>query len=118
MSKAMQKAQTEARVDLQIGLSVPFQRPHQWRGDSGSVTLRGDAVAQVAQAVEGIQAITSLLMQREVDRENPPECGGLVLGSITVCGLLDAIASCAELVSLKVEEPATRPKSNGVHLNS
>ena len=62
-----------------------------------SLTVDKTDRATADMALNGIQTLTAILMQREVDTE----CEGsslLVLSAPVACGLLDAIASCAALV--------------------
>ena len=77
--------------------TVPFHTPEEFHMEEGSCTLDKFKRSKVDMALSGIQTLTAILMQREVDTE----CEGpglLVLSAPVACGLLDAIASCAALV--------------------
>jgi hypothetical protein len=82
-------------------LSVPHQRPHYWRLHEGPAHLNQHDAAHVSMAIAGIQTITAVLLQREIDTE----CTGdacLRLGSVTTTGLLDALSCCTELMDIKL----------------
>jgi len=80
-----------------VNTSVPFHTPEASRTEEGGRALNKFDRATADMALSGIQTMSALLMQREVDTE----CEGsslLVLSAPVACGLLDAIASCAALV--------------------
>ena len=65
--------------------------------DGGGCTLDKFNRTKVDMALSGIQTLTAILMQRELDTEGEGP-GLLVLSAPVARGLLDAIASCAALV--------------------
>ena len=70
-----------------------------------SLTVDKTDRATADMALNGIQTLTAILMQREVDTE----CEGpglLVLSAPVACGLLEAVASCARLVELTIDRGA------------
>ena len=80
-----------------MNTSVPFPSPEAFRADNTGAALSKFDRARVDAALNGIQTLTAILMQREVDSD----CEGaglLVLDSRVACGILDAIGSCARLV--------------------
>lgn len=80
-----------------MNTSVPFPSPEAFRADNTGAALSKFDRARVDAALNGIQTLTAILMQRELDTE----CEGpglLVLSAPVARGLLDAIASCAALV--------------------
>lgn len=80
-----------------VKTSVPLSYPEAFHMEDGAYTLDKFNRSKVDMALSGIQTLSALLMQREVDTE----CEGpglLVLSAPVACGLLDAIASCAALV--------------------
>ena len=77
--------------------TVPFRSPEEFHMEEGGYTLDKFKRAKVDMALSGIQTLTALLMQRELDTEGEgPNL--MVLSAPVACGLLDAIASCAALV--------------------
>ena len=64
------------------------------RGDAGIILTERD-LASVAAALQGINAITSVLTQREIDAESFND--GLTFEPALATGLLMALASCTDL---------------------
>lgn len=88
-----------------VNTSVPFHTPESSRTEEGGRALNKFDRATADMALNGIQTLTAILMQREVDTE----CEGaglLVLSAPVACGLLEAVASCARLVELTIDRGA------------
>mgnify|MGYP001168294665 FL=1 len=86
-----------------MNTSVPFPSPEAFRADNTGAALSKFDRARVDMALNGIQTLTAILMQREVDSD----CEGaglLVLDSCVACGILDAIGSCARLVEATIDQ--------------
>jgi hypothetical protein len=62
--------------------------------DDEGVVMTGRGRARMYSALNGIQTLSALLLQRELDRDCP---GGVVIGQNVAVGLLNALGSCAEL---------------------
>lgn len=89
-------------------LTVAHPHAADWRRDDcGTPTLHEYEAARATMALSGIQAITAVLMQREVDIDcDGPAC--LRLSANTVVGLLDAISSCADAAEMQLQAAISR----------
>lgn len=96
-------------------LTVPYQSAAAWRLHEGESHLNALDAASVSIALDGIQAITGILLQHEIDTKcDSPD--RLRLGNATLTGLLGAVASCAEMIEMKVgagADRATRARNGG-----
>lgn len=106
----------EATVSQHLGagqgdddfLTVAYSHAADWRRDDcGTPTLSDAEAANATMALSGIQAITAVLMQREVDADcDGPAC--LRLSTVTTVGLLEAISTCAEMVDMQLQAAIRR----------
>ena len=82
--------------------SVPYPDVFNWREGDGVAFLDDRAFARVGAALSGARAITAILMQHDLDRDNDEgQEPGLRLGEITTHGLFEALASCLELAEMQ-----------------
>lgn len=88
--------------DWKKPLSVPYQDVFDWREGDGVAFLDDRAFARIGAALSGARAITAILMQHDLDRNNDEgQEPGLRLGEITTHGLFEALASCLELAEIQ-----------------
>lgn len=87
--------------DWQRPMSVPHPNVFNVREGDAVAFLDDRAFARVGAALSGARAITAILMQHDLDRNNDEgQEPGLRLGEITTHGLFEALASCLELADL------------------
>lgn len=82
-------------------LTVEHQHPVGWRKAEGASSMSESETAAISMALSGIQAITAVLMQREIDAPLDGK-GCLRLGNITTTGLLEAVSCCAQLIEAQL----------------
>ncbi len=88
--------------DWKRPMSVP--NPDVFNGREGEAVafLDDRAYARVGAALSGARAVTAILMQHDLDRDNDErQEAGLKLSEITTHGLFEALASCLELAELQ-----------------
>lgn len=82
--------------------SVPYPDVFNVREGDAVAFLDDRAFARVGAALSGARAITAILMQHDLDRNNDEgQEPGLKLGEITTHGLFEALASCLELAEMQ-----------------
>lgn len=87
--------------DWQKPLSVPKPDVFNWREGDAVVFLDDRAFARIGAALSGARAVTAILMQHDLDRDNDErQEAALRLSNITTQGLFEALASCLELADL------------------
>ena len=87
-------------------LKDPLGRPASVSNFSPYCTYRGEAAAAVSEvamsrisaAHQGIRSILTILQQREIDMESDGPV--LALSTVTVTGLLNALACCADFAEM------------------
>lgn len=88
--------------DWKKPLSVPYPDVFNWREGDAVAFLDDRACARFGAAMSGARAITAILMQHDLDRNNDEgQEAGLKLGEITTHGLFEALASCLELAEMQ-----------------
>jgi hypothetical protein len=83
--------------------TLPHTSVFDWRDEHAARIVRKQSTARIGSAVSGIHALSAILMQREVDTD----CEGenlMVFDSTIACGIVDAIACCAELIGYAMED--------------
>lgn len=81
--------------------SVPYPDVFNWREGECVAFLDDHAFARVGAALSGARAITAILMQHDLDRDNDEgQEPGLRLGEITTHGLFEALACCLDLAEI------------------
>lgn len=81
--------------------SVPSQDVFNWRDGENVAFIDDKGYARIGAALSGARAITAILMQHDLDRNNDEgQEPGLRLGEITTHGLFEALASCLELAEI------------------
>ena len=87
--------------DWKKPLSVTKPDVFGWHEGDGVAFLDDKAMARVTAALSGARTIAAVLMQRELDRSNDEgQEAGLQFDEVTVCGLLNALASCIEVADI------------------
>lgn len=82
--------------------SVPYPDVFNWREGEAVAFLDDRAFARFGAAMNGARAITAILMQHDLDRNNDEnQEAGLKLGEIATNGLFEALASCLELAEMQ-----------------
>ena len=81
---------------------TPFHSTNVSRIREGHAQLNDWDTASIAAAANGIQVISGILLQHQLDAEFDGGDELLRLNSASVCGLLEAVNGLAELVELRL----------------
>lgn len=88
--------------DWKRPMSVPRQDVFDWRDGENVAFIDDKGYARIGAALSGARAITAILMQHDLDRNNDEgQEPRLRLGEITTHGLFEALASCLELAEMQ-----------------
>ena len=91
---------------------TPFHSTNVSRIREGHAQLNDWDTASIAAAANGIQVISGILLQHQLDAEFDGGDELLRLNSASVCGLLEAVNGLAELVELRLGR-VLRQKTHG-----
>ena len=80
--------------------SIPHADAFEVLHDGHGFILAAHEVARLTTALEGIQTLTAVLQQREIDQDNGE---GVTFGPRVAIGLVSALASCAALAQAIIE---------------
>jgi hypothetical protein len=79
---------------------------------SNGVVMNGNGHARMYSALDGIKTLTSILFQRELDRD----CDvGIIIDQNIAIGLLNALGSCAELANYLMDGQGGHSRAIGDH---
>jgi hypothetical protein len=84
--------------------SIPHSDAFEALNRSHGLVLPASEVARLMTALEGAQAVTAVLQQREIDQDNGE---GVTFGPNVAIGLISALASCTALAQTIIEDGGT-----------
>lgn len=87
---------------------TPYHNTNVSRIRQGHAQLNDWDTASIAAAANGIQVISGILLQHQLDAEFDGGDELLRLNSASVCGLLEAVNGLAELVELRLSKCIAR----------
>lgn len=84
--------------------SIPHSDAFEALNRSHGLVLLASEVARLMTALEGAQAVTAVLQQREIDQDNGE---GVTFGPNVAIGLISALASCTAFAQTIIEDGGT-----------